>query len=218
MDRQARSAAGDKSDKIDRKILAMFLVTFHRDLHPLRPDAPEIISLRIACQDRLRLVEERTAKISELRAVLKVHYPAFLGCFNDPDTQIALEFLQAFPTQSQMLKLTERRFRNWLRRHHYTRVDRVDEMLRIRAQPPLPVSDHLQAAKAPLVIYLARSLLTLKVEIAEREQQVTQQFDELPEADWIRSLPRAGPPSGQHCWLVWDVIPNVLRRSPMRGP
>ena len=49
--REALSAAGNKSDKIDRKVLAMFLVTFHQDCLPLRPDAPEIVSLRMACQD-----------------------------------------------------------------------------------------------------------------------------------------------------------------------
>ncbi|MCK4291926.1 MAG: transposase, partial [Planctomycetes bacterium] len=76
--REALSAAGDKSDKIDRKVLAMFLATFHHDNKPLCPDAPEIISLRIACQDRLRLVEERTAKVNELGAILKCYYPAVI--------------------------------------------------------------------------------------------------------------------------------------------
>jgi hypothetical protein len=62
--REALSAAGHKSDKIDARVLAMFLITFHQDNKPLRPDAPEIISLRIACQDRLGLGEERTAKLN----------------------------------------------------------------------------------------------------------------------------------------------------------
>ena len=67
--REALSANGVKTDKIDRKVLAMFLVTFHKENKPLRPDAPEIIQLRILCQDRLRLVEERSAKVNELGAI-----------------------------------------------------------------------------------------------------------------------------------------------------
>ena len=194
--RQALSAAGNKSDRIDRKVLAMFLVTFHQDLRPLRPDAPEIIALRIACEDRVRLVEERTAKLNELRAVLKTYYPAFLGLFGDLDTQIALDFLRAFPTQNQMRRLTPRRLRGWLTRHAYPCPQRIEEMLGILSQPALPVADHLQTAKATLLRYLADSLTTLKAEIARREEEMTEQFGGMPEADGIRSLPGAGPTLG----------------------
>jgi transposase len=65
-------------------------------------------------------------------------------------------------------------------------------MLVQRMEAALPVRDHLQAAKAPLITYLVRSLLALKAEIAEREQEITQHFGKLPEADWVRSLPGAG--------------------------
>src|SRR6267143_1904631 len=43
--REALSAAGNKSDRIDSKVLAMMLVSLHHDLKPLRPDAPEIVAL-----------------------------------------------------------------------------------------------------------------------------------------------------------------------------
>jgi transposase len=190
--REALSANGDKSDAIDRRLLAMFLAVFHQDLPPLKPDDPEIVSLRIACQDRVRLVEERTAKLNELRSILKVHYPAFLPLFADLSSRIALEFLQDVPTQNQMQKLTERRLRNWLRRHSYSCPQRIDQMVALLKQPVLPVADHLQTAKARLIHYLAGSLIALKAEIAQREEQITRQFEQLPEADWIRSLPAAG--------------------------
>ena len=58
-------------------------------------------------------------------------------------------------------------------------------------QPALPIADHLQQAKAPLIQYLAKTLITLKVEIAAREKAITAQFTQLPEADWVQSLPGA---------------------------
>lgn len=191
--REALSAAGNKSDRIDCKVLAMMLASLHHDLKPLRPDAPEIVALRIACQDRLRLVEERTAKLNELRAVLKLYYPLFLGLFDDLDSAIALELLQEFPTQNALQRLTPKRLRNWLKRHSYTRMSRVDKLEVRLVEPTLPVAEHLQTAKSALVRYLAISLLALKAEIAQREEQITSHFDGLPEADWIRSLPGAGP-------------------------
>ena len=190
--REALSAAGHKSDEIDAKVLAMFLITFHQDNKPLRPDAPEIISLRIACQDRLGLGEERTAKLNELRAILKCYYPAFLGLFRDLKRQIALDFLEQFSTQDQMQSLSERRFRNWLKRHRYSCPQRIDDMVAALKQPALSVAEHLQQTKKFLICYLARSLKTLNAEISERDKQITTQLDELPEANWIRSLPGVG--------------------------
>jgi hypothetical protein len=190
--RGALSAAGHKSDKIDRRILAMFLVTFHQDNIPLRPDAPEIVSLRIACQDRARTVEERTAKLNELQAVLKCYYPAFFGLFGVIRSQIALQFLDRFPTQKQMQQLTERRLVNWLKRHHYSWSQRIDDMMQAIQRPTFDVAEHLQEAKAPLIRYLARTIQILNTELAERDKWITEHLNQLPEARWIRSLPGAG--------------------------
>jgi len=190
--REALSAAGNKSDKIDRKVLAMFLVTFHQDCLPLRPDAPEIVSLRMACQDRVRLVEERTAKLNELQAVLKCYYPAFLGLFGNLDSTIALQFLEQFPMQKQMKGLTKRRLQNWLNRHEYSWSRRTEDMMDVLKQPAFLVADHLQEAKAPLISYLAASIQILNGEIVTRDRWITEHLDTLPEAHWVRSLPGAG--------------------------
>jgi transposase len=194
--RQALSAAGNKSDRIDCTVLGLMLATLHQQLRPLHADDPEIVALRIACQDRVRLVEERTAKLNELRAILKVYYPASAGLFPDLDSQTALQFLQQFPTQQQMRRLTPRRLRTWLGRHNYTRMERLESMQAALIEPVLPVAEHLQAAKAGLIQYLATALLMLKAEIAERERQITDRFERLPEANWIGSLPGIGPNLG----------------------
>ena len=209
--RQALSAAGNKSDTIDAKVLALFLASCHQQLRPLCPDAPEVVSLRMACEDRVRLVEERTAKLNELQAVLKGYYPVFVDFFGDIDSQIAWAFLGDFPTQNQMQGLTARRLQAWLKRHHYRYLDRVDPMVQHLTQPVLPVADHLQTAKAALIRYLASSLTALQAEISEREKQITQHFDGLPEADWIRSLPGAGPTLG-------PALLACVGRDPQRFP
>lgn len=75
----------------------------------------------------------------------------------------------------------------------YTRMERWESMQAALTEAVLPVAEHLQVAKEGLVRYLATALLTLKGEIAERERQITVLFDRTPEANWIRSLPGAGP-------------------------
>ena len=88
--------------------------------------------------------------------------------------------------------LTERRLRTWLARHSYNCPRRVEQMVAILEHPALKIADHLQAAKVPVIQYLAGALILLKAEIAERERQITRDFDRLPEADWVRTLPGAG--------------------------
>jgi transposase len=190
--RRALYSQGDKSDRIDRRVLSLMLKHLHSRLRPLKPDDPEIISLRIACQDRLRLVQERTAKVNELQAILKGHYPAVLGLFGSLDSDIALDFLEAFPTQKLMRDLSEKRLRTWLRRHQYTRSQRIDAMIARLAEPVLPIAEHLQEAKRPLIRFLARSLRALNAEIRERDDQMQRTFAALPESDWVGSLPGAG--------------------------
>jgi len=190
--RKTLTIAGDKSDRIDRSLLARLPVALHPQLKPLRPDAPELVELRLACQDRVRLVEERTAKLNELHAVLKAYYPAFEGLFGDLSSRIALEFLQEFPTQRQMRALTPRRLENWLRRHSYSSMSRIETLPALLTSPALQVAEHLQRAKPAHIQYLASSLLGLCQEIDRRDRQINELFDQLPEAEMYRSLPGAG--------------------------
>lgn len=173
-------------------MISRYLLTFSDKRHPLQPDDPEVVSLRIACQDRVRLVQERTAKINELKAILKCHYPAFLGLFGDIDSGTALEFLRDFPTQNAMRKLDENKLRKWLGRAGYSCPGRIDQMAAHLKAPVLRVADHLQEAKSPLIIFLAASLEILNREIKSVDDRIDDQMKILPEAKWAKSLPGAG--------------------------
>lgn len=191
--RESASLAGGKSDPLDAEMLARLLVTFLDRLKPLHPDAPEIIALRIACEDRVKLVEQRVAWGLELADTLRNVYPAMLDFFGNLESRIALEFVRQFPTQEQMRALTPRRLQGWLKRHHYSCPSRIPEMQAALTQPVLTVPSFVQQAKAPQLRFLAESLMRLDDEIAARDRQIATQFDALPEAGWAKSLPGAGP-------------------------
>lgn len=194
--RESLSANGDKSDRIDRKVLALYLRNHVKHLQALKPDDPAIIALRIACQDRWRLMAEHTAKVNELQAILKGHYPAVLGLFGGLDSDIALAFLEAFPTQGRMRALSEKRLRSWLKAQGYSQPQRIPEMVQALTRPEFDVAKHLQQAKAPLIGFLARSLRTLNAELRRRDNDIQNEFRKLPEATWVNSLPGAGPVLG----------------------
>jgi len=107
-------------------------------------------------------------------AILKCYYPAFSGFFGGLNSDIALDFLLQYPTQKQMQRFSEARLRNWLRRHHYPFVRRIDAMVEHVKQPVLPVAEHLQEAKKPLIGYLADSLKRLNRQIDQRDRQINQ--------------------------------------------
>ncbi len=190
--RRASSAAGIKTDEIDAEVLARFIATFHQNLRPLQPDDPEIAQLRRACEIRLRLVEERTAKINELQAMLQLFYPAFISFFGDLDSDITLEFLQAFPTQKSMRLLTRTRLKSWLMRHKYRAMNRFESMAEMLKKPVLDVPLHQQTANSTLIHYLAESILTLNREIDDCDENVNRAFEQMPESIFIKSLPGAG--------------------------
>lgn len=189
--RQASSAAGIKTDEIDAEVLALFIATFHQNLKPLRPDDPEIAQLRRACEIRLRLVEERTAKINELQSMLQLFYPAVIGLFGEFDSNIALEFLLAFPMQKNMRSLTPSRLRTWLVRHQYRCMNRFEVMVEILKKPVLDVPSYQQSANATLIRYLAGTIKSLNKEIADCDEHVNDQFEQMPESLFIKSLPGA---------------------------
>ncbi len=70
-------------------------------------------------------------------------YPGFAVLFGEVESQVALEFLQERPTQQQMRSLTPRRLRSWLKRHRYTRMERIASMQAALTEPMLPVAEHL---------------------------------------------------------------------------
>ena len=190
--RKSLSVAGNKSDRIDAKALAMYLALVYRDVRPLEPDDPEVVALRVLCQNRLKLVEERTAKINELLALLKCYCPVFVGLFGDLANHIALEFLQKYPTQAAMQAVTTRRLKGWLQRHHYPCPRRFDEMAAHLRREVLDVPEHIQQAWAWRIGHLARSVQYLNKKTAELDAEITPRFEQQPEAKCFRSLPAAG--------------------------
>jgi transposase len=190
--RRSLSPTGRKSDVFDALSNALYISALGHTMRPLAPDAPEIVALRAMCADRNRLVEDRTAKVNELRSELKRYYPAFVGFFGDPTSGIALAFLRDHPTQDALRALTERRLRGWLKRHGYTQTRRIDEMVALLDAPAFAVGAHLQRAKAAQFRYLATTIRSLHDEIEARATAIDAAYRALPESHWADSLPGAG--------------------------
>jgi transposase len=89
-------------------------------LRPLQPDSPATAALRRACRARKDLVSHRVAVANQLRAHLRIVFPAAADLFAEIDSPISLAFLTRFTTQAQADWLSPKRLGDWLARHSYS--------------------------------------------------------------------------------------------------
>jgi hypothetical protein len=119
--RQSRSI----SDAADASVLANILRTDRHVYVPWEADMP--ITRRIRSDVKLVMNLKRTVIrfSNQLRNLLWRYYPVAAELFSGLDHQIALEFIQAFPTPQGGLALTREQFTTFCRAHHYRRSDLI---------------------------------------------------------------------------------------------
>lgn len=113
------TATGSKDDRFDAYVLADVLRTDGHRLVSLTPDSPQTLALRSVVRVRTDLVEVRVAICNQLRAHLRVVFPAVVGLFADLDSPISLAFLTRFPTVEKAAWLSHKRLGAWLAANGY---------------------------------------------------------------------------------------------------
>lgn len=186
--RQSRSV----SDGADALVLANILRT---DRHLYAPwEADTAITRQIRSQVKLVMNLKRSViRLSnQLRNLLWRYYPVAADLFSGLDRQIALEFIQAYPTPQAAQRLTREQFTAFCRAHHYRRSDlivrRYATLLGAQTHATLEVAE----AYAGQAQALARSLRFLVAERYQAEQELTRCFQRHPDAHIFASLPGAG--------------------------
>ncbi len=117
--RSRYGSAGNKDDRFDAYMLADVLRTDGQRLTPLQPDSAQTVALRSAVRARSDLVQARVALCNQLRAHLRVTFPAVVGLFADLDSPISLAFLTRFPSADTAAWLSDRRLGAWLASQRY---------------------------------------------------------------------------------------------------
>ena len=102
-------AAGAKSDPGDSYKLADYLRTDGHRLRALRPLDAATRELRALSRVRDDHVAAKTAASNQLGALLDAHWPGAMRIFSRLGSQIALAFLDAYPTPESAARLGEAR-------------------------------------------------------------------------------------------------------------
>ena len=185
-------AAGNKDDRFDAYVLADVVRTDGARLTPLTPDSAQTLALRSAVRARTDLVEARVALCNQLRAHLRVVFPAVVGLFADLDSPISLTFLTRFPTVDKATWLSQRRLGAWLAANGYCgRTPTAVLLERLTAGPDGLTGDAAAAAAHTTIAYV-ETLKAIRGQITTLEAQIREQLALHPDNHIFTSLPRSG--------------------------
>jgi len=181
-----------RTDQSDALLLADIVRTDRSRLQLWQPDS--LLTRQIRAQVSLcSFVTRSIVRTSNrLRAVLLRYYPAPLEVFSNLRTQIALTFIQAYPTPQAAKVLTFDAFQTFTAQQGYTRSDMLRTYFADLHRP------HPQAAPETVLVYqeeavqLAALLLNLIKIKNSTKRAIKSLFSQHPDAFIFDSLPGAG--------------------------
>ncbi|MGH9058359.1 MAG: IS110 family transposase [Acidimicrobiales bacterium] len=133
-------ASRAKSDPGDSYKLADYLRTDGHRLRALQPLDRATAELQALCRLRDDHVEAKVAATNQLSALMERHWPGAKAIFARLDSDIALSFLEDYPTPAAAEHLGEARMKMFCRRHSYSGRRSPAQLLeRLRGAPTAPV-------------------------------------------------------------------------------
>ncbi|WP_334144049.1 IS110 family transposase [Rhabdothermincola sp.] len=186
------SASRATSDTGDSFKLADYLRTDGHRLRRLEPLDDATAEVQALSRMRDDHVEAKVAATNQLRALLERHWPGATTIFARLDSDIALAFLDDYPTPVSAARLGEARMKMFCRRHSYCgRRDPAVLIERLRSAPE-PTEPFSPEILAELVRTQVRLLRTLLATIADLDRAMSAALLEHSKAPLLAPLPRIG--------------------------
>ena len=199
-----------KSDPFDAYVLAEFLRTDHAHLRALQPNSEQAQELKLLTRDGLRLGRQKARLLNQITVTLKEYYPRPLEVFSDLETNIALDFLEQYPTPRALLDLNRRRWNRFAKRDHHLSEAHSNELWEKLRQPQMAMPEHVVRAKARLLLALVAQLKALLPAIKAYEEKIEDFFASLPAAKLTQSLP--GGKGGTTLPMLWAELGDAKNR------
>ena len=184
--------SGARTDRFDAWVLADLLRTDRKRFQPWHPDSLLIRQMRAKASLIQHLTHNIVRSSNRLRAVLLRYYPVALHVFSQLTAQIALHFVQTYPTPQAAAALTYHQFVAFAHQHGYSRAAKLPQCF-ARLQQPYP-----QATLDTCLTYcdeaalLAHLLLDLVLAKSRALRQLQSLFPQHPDHFIFDSLPGLG--------------------------
>jgi transposase len=185
-------AAGAKSDPGDSYKLADYLRTDGHRLRRLRPLDDATRELQALVRLREDHVKAKTAASNQLGALLDAHWPGAKQVFSRLASEIALAFLETYPTPQAAARLGEARLAAFCRRHSYRGGRSPAELLARLRSAPTPSIGLSPETLAELVGAQVRLLRTLLATVADLDRALGAALLGHAKAKLLAPMPRIG--------------------------
>jgi len=191
--RSSYSVAGAKSDAGDARVLAEGVWHHHEHLRTSSLPSASMQELTQLCEDEKHFIDQRTAWVQELQAVLKQYHPQALRFFDDWTAPTAWDFVATFATPEALAKATKARLCRFLAARHIGMSPRWQQRIDQRSQAlEWPQDPGTVAALALRVKTLVTALKALEKQLREYRKRIETLFATREEAQVFSSLPGAG--------------------------
>jgi transposase len=202
--------SGSKSDAFDAYVLAEFVRTDHAHLRALRPSSEKAQELKLLSRDQRRVGRHKTRLLNQLTTTLKEYYVRPLEVFEDLETEIALDFLQQYPTPAHLSALKRKQFNRFATTQHHLSKQRCEELWEKLQKPQLGVPEHVVRAKAQLLEVLIEQLRASIKAVKIYHHKVESFFASSPAAEFAKTLP--GGKSGTLVAAIWAELGDAQGR------
>ena len=192
--RARHNVAGAKSDPGDAKVLADLVRTDRHNHRPVAGDSERVDGLKILARAHQNLIWDRTRHTNRLRNDLREFFPAALVAFDELAHRDAVAVLAKASSPDQAARLSVSQIRAALKRggrqrNLDTRAGEIQTALR---SPQLAASPAVTAAFAATTQALVEVIAGLNTQIGALEAELTNHFEQHPDADIYLSLPGLG--------------------------
>jgi transposase len=181
-----------RTDQSDAFLLADIVRTDRSRLQPWHPDSLLTRQIRAKVSLCAFVTRNIVRTSNRLRAVLLRYYPAALQVFSSLRTQIALAFIQAYPTPRAAEALTFDAFRTFAAQQGYKRPAKLRTYFtRLHSPQPQAMSDTVLVYQEEAVQLAALLLNLIQVKLGTK-RALNRLFQQHPDAPIFDSLPGAG--------------------------
>jgi transposase len=201
--RKRYAVGGAKSDRGDAYVIADVTRTDGHRLRRLEPLSAETRALRAAVRARDDLVDHRVALGNQLRTCLEAYWPGAGVIFADVTTDIALAFLERYPSPESATRLGEVRLSSFLKKAGYSGRRSPSELLVRLRSAPTGINGVEAEARVDTVRAMVAVMRSLNASIKDLRRSIIAHLGEHPDAELFTSLPRSGQINAAQMLAEW---------------
>jgi transposase len=204
--RQALYPSGSKDDPGDAQLLLEFLRKHPERFRPWVADDAATREIALLVQHRRRLVDERTALVNRLQALLKGYFPQALEWWGDLTAPLAWDCLSQFPSLEAFQQASPGSVRKVYRAHTRRTPEQLEALLdQIRAARPLTTDRAVLESSALMVQAQVDQLRALAAGLERLEKKLEELFAAHPDRAIFDSFPGAGPVLAPRLLAAWGT-------------